>query len=74
MSKLIWSVIPTNELSTMLVDAELEKSTALGSATVYHFQHDGQEKMAVALADGQTLVIETMQTGSQRRRRIDNSV
>jgi len=73
MSKFSWRIAPVSELSQMLVSAELEKSTAIGSATLYHFQHEGQEKMAVALADGQTLVIELQHPGSKRRRRIDGS-
>jgi len=74
MSKFSWRIAPVSELSQMLVSAELENSTAIGGATLYHFQHDGQEKMAVALADGQTLMIELQQPGAKRRRRIDGLV
>ncbi|MFZ6862403.1 hypothetical protein ACO0K7_07185 [Undibacterium sp. Ji67W] len=71
MSKLSWRIAPVSELSQMLVTAHLEKSSAVGNATIYHFQHDGQEKMAVTLADGQALMIELQSQDTKRRRKID---
>ncbi|MFZ6847842.1 hypothetical protein [Undibacterium sp. RuRC25W] len=72
MTKLVWRIAPVTDLSQMLVGADLEKSTAIGNVNLYHFQVEGQEKIAVALADGQTLVIEINSKESYRRRRIDD--
>ncbi len=74
MSKLSWHIAPVSELSQMLVSAHLEKSSAVGNATVYHFQHNGQEKIAVTLADGQALMIELHSLDTKRRRKIDGVI
>jgi len=72
MNKLSWRIAPVSELSQMLVSAHLEKSSAIGDATLYHFQQEGQEKMAVALPDGQALMIELQSPEVKRRRKIDS--
>ena len=69
MSKLIWKQETVTEIAQLLVGAQLEKSAAIGNATVYHLWDDGQEKIAVSLPDGQALVIEMAEVTSQRRRR-----
>ncbi|MFZ6656766.1 hypothetical protein [Undibacterium sp. TJN19] len=71
MNKLLWRAGKVTELPELLMQATLEKSAAIGTATVYHFRHDGIEKLAVSLPDGQALIIEAAATGRPRRRRID---
>lgn len=71
MSKLVWHVGTVVELSQLLMQATLEKSLAVGGLTVYHFVHEGQERLALALADGQAILIAPEQTGRPRRRRRD---
>lgn len=71
MNKLIWRTGKVSEIPELLMAATLEKSAAVGAATVYHFKHDGQEKLAISLPDGQALIIEPLPSGRPRRRRID---
>lgn len=56
-NQLVWHVGAVNALADILVDAEIQKSLAVGDLTIYHFQHNGCEKMAVTLPDGQSLMI-----------------
>lgn len=71
MAKLIWRTGKVTEIPELLKAATLEKSAAVGAATVYHFIHEGQEKLAVSLPDGQALIMELLSTSKPRRRRID---
>ena len=71
MNKLIWRTGKVSEIPELLMAATLEKSAAVGAATVYHFKHDGQEKLAISLPDGQALIIEPLPSGRPRRRRVD---
>lgn len=71
MNKIIWRTGKVTEIPELLMAATLEKSAAVGAATVYHFTHDGQEKLAVSLPDGQALIIESLPAGKPRRRRAD---
>lgn len=71
MNKLIWRVGKISEIPELLMGATLENSAAIGAATVYHFKHEGQEKLAISLPDGQALIIEPLPSGRPRRRRID---
>lgn len=71
MNKLIWRTCKVSEIPELLMAATLEKSAAVGAATVYHFKHDGQEKLAISLPDGQALIIEPLPSGRPRRRRVD---
>ncbi len=71
MGKLIWRTGKVTEIPELLKTATLEKSAAVGIATVYHFTHEGQEKLAISLPDGQALIIEPPTTGRPRRRRVD---
>ncbi|MBI1772671.1 MAG: hypothetical protein HYR68_10075 [Burkholderiales bacterium] len=71
MNKLIWRTGKVSEIPELLMAATLEKSAAVGAVTVYHFKHDGQEKLAISLPDGQALIIEPLPSGRPRRRRID---
>lgn len=71
MNKLLWRAGKVTELPELLMQATLENSAAIGAATVYHFKHDGIEKLAISLPDGQAIIIEAAATGRPRRRRID---
>lgn len=56
-NQLLWDIGAANTLAEILVDAEIQKSLAVGELTIYHFQHNGSEKMALALPDGQSVMI-----------------
>lgn len=56
-NQLLWHVGAANTLAEILVDADIQNSRAVGDLTIYHFQHNGCEKMAVTLPDGQSLMI-----------------
>lgn len=71
MRKLQWQAESIIELSTLLTQATLENSAAVGTSTVYHILHDGQEKLAISLPDGQALIIELADAPQTRRRRRD---
>ncbi|BBB59470.1 hypothetical protein UNDKW_1197 [Undibacterium sp. KW1] len=71
MNKLLWRTGKVSEIPELLMAATLEKSAAIGAATVYHFKHDGEEKLAISLPDGQALIIEPLPSGRPRRRRVD---
>jgi predicted DNA-binding protein (UPF0251 family) len=71
MTKFQWRTESGAELANLLRQASLEKSAAIGTSTIYQILHDGREKLAVALPDGQVLIIEATEPAKIRRRRID---
>mgnify|MGYP000025764753 CR=1 FL=1 len=71
MSQLQWKVESATTLASILKHAKLEKSAAIGAATLYQIMHEGREKLAIALPDGQTLMIESGEPARIRRRRVD---
>lgn len=71
MSKLLWHVGSGGELAKLLRAATLEESAAVSGATIYRVQHDSKEKIAIALPDGQALIIEAATIGKPRRRRLE---
>lgn len=71
MSQLRWQVGSGLELSQLLGQSTVQESAALGSTTVYRVNHAQQEKIAVALPDGQVLFIEAEALGRPRRRRVE---
>jgi hypothetical protein len=71
MTKFQWHIETTTELATLLRQALLEKSAAIGTSTVYQITHEGREKVAVSLPDGQVLIIEGAETAKIKRRRVD---
>ncbi len=75
MSKMVWRVGSAEELAQLLRDSVLEESAAVSGNTVYRLQMGTQEKIAIALANGQALIIEPDAMGLPRRRRLeaDNS-
>lgn len=57
--KLSWQAIPQSELALLLGQAQLDDSRAIGPATVYQLTVEGREVLAIALADGQALLVES---------------
>jgi hypothetical protein len=71
MTKFQWRTESATELATLLKQAEIKTSAAIGTSTIYQIMHDGCEKLAVSLADGQVLIIEAVVPAKIRRRRVD---
>jgi predicted DNA-binding protein (UPF0251 family) len=71
MTKFQWRTESATELATLLKQAEIQTSAAIGTNTIYQIMHEGHEKLAVALTGGQVLIIETAVPVKIRRRRID---
>ena len=71
MTKFQWRTESAAELASLLRQATLEKSAAAGACTIYQIMHEGREKLALALPDGQAIIIETAEVTKIRRRRID---
>lgn len=71
MTKFQWRTESATELATLLKQAEIQASAAIGTSTIYQIMHEGREKLAVSLAEGQMLIIETIKPEKIRRRRID---
>lgn len=68
MSKLSWQAIPQAELALLLGQARLDDSRAIGAATVYQLTVEGRDVLAVALADGQALLVESLAAPKLNRR------
>ena len=68
MSKLSWQAIPQGELALLLGQAQLDDSRAIGPATVYQLTVEGRDVLAVALADGQALLVESHAAPKPNRR------
>lgn len=71
MSKLLWGTKSVGELSTLLTLSTIENSAAVGASTIYQIMHEGREKLAVSLPDGQAIIIELRDVIRTRRRRVD---
>ena len=71
MSKFQWHTESATELATLLKQAEIQTSAAIGTSTIYQITHEGREKLAISLPEGQTLIIEASEPLKVRRRRID---
>lgn len=71
MTKFQWRTESATELATLLKQAEIQTSAAIGANTIYQIMHEGREKLAISLAGGQMLIIETVVPAKIRRRRID---
>lgn len=69
MKQLRWKANSTAELPQLLTQATLTNSAAIGASTVYHILHEGQEKLAVSLPDGQALIIEVGEKTNLNTRR-----
>ena len=68
MNKLSWQAIPQSELALLLEQARLDDSRAVGPATVYQLTVEGRDVLAVALADGQSLLVESHAAPKLNRR------
>ena len=71
MPKFQWRTESAAKLASLLRQATLEKSAAAGACTIYQIMHEGREKLAVSLPDGQAIIVETSEAIKIRRRRID---
>lgn len=71
MSKLAWRSIAHAELAQLLNGSALGDSSAVGDSTVYHFNQNGHEFVAVSLPEGKAVLLEMASTGRPKRRRID---
>jgi hypothetical protein len=69
MSKLIWSAGVVAELSQLLTQSNVQSSAEVGGVTVYHLNHEGQDKIAISLPQGKALFIATADGGRRLRRR-----
>lgn len=68
MSKMSWKAIPQAELALLLGQARLDGSRAVGPATVYQLTVEGRDVLAIALADGQALLVESLAAPKPNRR------
>ncbi len=73
MKRLRWRVASGPELSQLLREATLHESAAVGNATVYRLGLEGSEQVAIALPDGQVVVIDPELVRRTRRRRPESS-
>jgi len=71
MNKLAWHTVPHAELSLLLKQATLDDSRAVGTSTVYHLTVDGRELLAISLADGQAVLVESAPLPKNKRRRVE---
>ena len=71
MNKLAWHTVPHAELSLLLQQATLDDSRAVGTSTVYHLSVDGRELLAISLADGRAVLVETAPPPKNKRRRVE---
>jgi hypothetical protein len=71
MSKLTWKKGSVAELSQTLTHATVESSAEIGGITVYHIRHEGHDRIALSLPNGQALFVESANAHRQRRRRVD---
>lgn len=68
MNKLSWQAIPLGELALLLGQARLDDSRAVGAATVYQLSVEGRDVLAIALGNGQALLVEScIQPKTDRR-------
>jgi hypothetical protein len=59
MNKLTWQAISQSELALLLGQAQLDASRAIGPATVYQLNVEGRDVLAIALGNGQALLVES---------------
>jgi hypothetical protein len=71
MNRLSWRSAPHGELALLLEKARLDDSRAVGPSTVYQFNLDGQDVLAISLPDGQAVVVEINARPPLLRRRVD---
>ena len=69
MTKLLWSGGLVAELSQLLTQSTLQSSAEIGGVTVYHLNHEGQDKIAISLPQGKALFVATADGARRLRRR-----
>jgi hypothetical protein len=70
-SQLEWRRIDRPALATLLRGAQVVAASAVGGNTIYRLATDNGEVLALALADGEALVVETAAPLPRRRRRAE---
>jgi len=69
MSRLQWRTVPQAELPLLLKEAALDASRAIGQSTVYQLTVAGREMLAIALPDGQAVLVEATVPPKVNRRK-----
>ena len=69
MSKQAWRRLERRALAELLTQAQAIDSSAVGSTTVYRLKTDDGDVLALALPDGEALVVELAAAAPKRRRR-----
>jgi hypothetical protein len=69
--KLDWRRIDRDELAALLGAVQQLSSSAVGAATVYRIERDGRQQIAIALPDGEAMLVEIAAASPRRRRRVD---
>lgn len=70
MSKLNWRAAAHAELALLLKQARLDGSRAVGASTVYQLHLQGRDVLAIALTDGQAILVEVQAQPKSNRRRV----
>ena len=71
MSGLAWRRLDRHALADLLTGARLVDSHAVGATTVYRLAAAHGELLALALPDGEALVVEAAAPAPKRRRRAE---
>lgn len=72
MKPLQWRNLDAAALAELLGRATVQDSRAVGESTVYEMQCEGQALLAIALLDGQAIVVERAPRTPLHRRSIDH--
>lgn len=73
MSKLAWRRLERCTLADLLTTARAIDSSAVGATTIYRLETEAGEVLALALPDGEALVVETPAPAPKRRRRAERA-
>lgn len=71
--KLAWRRLERRALADLLTAAHAIESSAVGGTTVYRLGTDAGEVLALALPDGEALVVELPEPAPKKRRRTERS-
>ena len=69
MTKLAWRRLERRALADLLTVSSLVESSAVGATTVYRLETDAGEVLALALPDGEALIVELPAPAPKKRRR-----
>ena len=67
--KLAWRRLERRALADLLTRGALVDSNAVGTTTVYRLRADSGEVLALALPDGEALIVELAAPAPKKRRR-----